>query len=108
MAVSNISTNAASSSSAPRLDPKYFQSNSPVQVGTLSTSLDIVPTKPQLVTKANLAGSNNAIAQPRINKPLTPQNSQPHTQTAQSQATGTLIPAAKSTPSLASAYFPTN
>ena len=95
-----------------RLDPKYFQSHSP----HITPSLDVVPLKPQATKQpANLA-TTSAV---RINKhlvtgPLSSNNSNgTSTQPQQGPINGNQSQfnsqlATKSTPSLASAYFPAN
>lgn len=117
-------SSSGSSAASTRLDPKYFQSNSP----QLSNSLDVVSIRPQMM-RTTLTATTNTIgiggtgstnstsstAVARLNKPLVHQTSfggsvqpnMPITNGTNNQiAQYTNGVSSKSTPSLASAYFP--
>jgi hypothetical protein len=136
---SSSSSGGSSSSGPVRLDPKYFQSNSPSH----QANLDLVALKPAQnnhhhssnATSANRACLTTTTNTTRISKHLLQNahlpaaqfnlqhqqhahnmsmnttlgnsNYAPMSQSASSTATASLAPS-KSTPSLASAYFPTS
>jgi hypothetical protein len=101
-ATNGATATTANGSASSRLDPKYFQSHSPT--AGLETSL-----KSQLANKVpNLATTATSNASARINKHLVQQNTLSSVQTQPTLTNNqyAIIPS-KSTPSLASAYFPT-
>lgn len=106
---SSSNTNNAGST---RLDPKYFQSHS----SAISSSLDMASSKQlansgtnKQTNNGNMFPSQSSSSNVRINKQLVQPAGQLGSASAQFNSnTGTTANPIKSTPSLASAYFPAN
>lgn len=94
-----------------KLDPKYFQNHSPQSVGSPTNFVEslnqIQPVSGLIGQKSSLPSTvqSNNIGSVRINKQLTSQPSQQPQQLVNSSSNAV---STKSTPSLASAYFPSS
>lgn len=103
----NCTTNTNGST---RLDPKYFQSHS----SAISSSLDMASSSKQLMNNVNKSNTNGNMFpssntnNSRINKQFAQPTSQLSSASAQFNSISAPSNPIKSTPSLASAYFPAN